>query len=948
MADPSVSRNPPAVLVRHGRASLLTADGEILDLDPADAADRLVSMDPPIVLHRPDTARRLGVDQLPSIDLLELCCLVLPSRQIIPTPRGLLLALDLPDRKSAELDAGVLAELAQELLQRATRMLGTPAGDALYATASVLTRWGWGWGAIVRSQLGASRHDPSHAGTLDVLAPWEALPKWADEEPRHPTRSAAVAATEARQRLARVLGEEAEHRVGQADYAGVAAAAFSPEGEIGDPRLVLAEAGTGTGKTLGYLASASLWSERTGGSVWISTHTRHLQRQIALEARRYYPDHADWHRRIVIRKGRENYLCLLNFDELAKLVRDSDHGASLGIPLALLSLWIRTTTDGDVVGGDLPGWFGELFGRALMERIVDRRGECVHGACRHYQRCFVEHSIRRARGADLVIANHALVMVQAASRARSLHDQDDTAPERYIFDEGHHLIDAADAAFATELSGFETADLRRWLLGPEGGSSRSRGLKSRLWDLVGGQNDLESLLAEALTSASCLPAPGWLTRVDQDPGRIAAPGGDVGDNPSEGFLRFLKRHVLHRSTDDPRYRQGGDWDLHPVDQDLADAAERLEISLRRIAEPLTRLVDRMSEALNPGNDTLDAAMRERLKAASRTIRRRGLTRLDAWSAMLRSIANRSDGGDAPVFVTFARMIRSNQKLDGSGTHAGLYQHWLDPTVPFTRFVAQAAKGVLVTSATLRDESNSRMESSEALASWTVAERLVGAHHLPSPAVRAALMSPFNYSDQAKCLIVTDVDNADVVALASAYASLFRASGGGGLGLFTAINRLRLVYEIIREDLEGLGLPLLAQHVDPMGNATLLDIFRLETDSCLLGTDAMRDGVDVPGRALRLVVFERTPWPRPDLLHRQRKTHLYADGGRRADDRMARLRLRQAFGRLIRSTRDRGVFVLLDRQLPSRLLSAFPDGVTPRRVSLAEAIRETRTFCSTDR
>jgi ATP-dependent DNA helicase DinG len=122
----------------------------------------------------------------------------------------------------------------------------------------------------------------------------------------------------------------------------------------------------------------------------------------------------------------------------------------------------------------------------------------------------------------------------------------------------------------------------------------------------------------------------------------------------------------------------------------------------------------------------------------------------------------------------------------------------------------------------------------------------------------------------------------------------------------------------------------------MDNATLVDIFRAEPNSCLLGTDAMRDGVDIPGRALRLVVFERTPWPRPDILHRARRAHLSGGAPKDYDDALVRLRLRQAFGRLIRRADDCGVFVLLDRQAPARLLSAFPPAAPLLRCGLAEA------------
>ena len=141
----------------------------------------------------------------------------------------------------------------------------------------------------------------------------------------------------------------------------------------------------------------------------------------------------------------------------------------------------------------------------------------------------------------------------------------------------------------------------------------------------------------------------------------------------------------------------------------------------------------------------------------------------------------------------------------------------------------------------------------------------------------------------------------------------------------------------------MDIPLYAQHVDAMDNATLVEIFRAEQNSCLLGTDAMRDGVDIPGNALRLVVFERTPWPRPDILHRTRRAHLSGGTPKDYDDAIVRLRLRQAFGRLIRRADDRGVFVLLDRQVPSRLLTAFPEHAPIIRSGLAEAVQGIRRF-----
>ena len=208
-----------------------------------------------------------------------------------------------------------------------------------------------------------------------------------------------------------------------------------------------------------------------------------------------------------------------------------------------------------------------------------------------------------------------------------------------------------------------------------------------------------------------------------------------------------------------------------------------------------------------------------------------------------------------------------------------------------------------------------------------------------------MASPFDYPASTRVLIVRDVRRDDAEQIAAAYRELFVAAGGGALGLFTAIGRLRAVHQRIAPAIEAAGLPLYAQHVGGMDAATLVDIFRAEEHSCLLGTDAVRDGVDVPGRSLRLIVFDRVPWPRPDILHRARKeAWKRAGGGNNAyDDMLARLRLKQAYGRLIRRATDRGVFVMLDSRLPSRLLGAFPPGVPIARVGLAEAVAQVREF-----
>ena len=277
------------------------------------------------------------------------------------------------------------------------------------------------------------------------------------------------------------------------------------------------------------------------------------------------------------------------------------------------------------------------------------------------------------------------------------------------------------------------------------------------------------------------------------------------------------------------------------------------------------------------------------------------------------------------------------RIDGFETDVAVIRSWIDPGIPFAELVARPAHGLVVTSATLTDG-----DPDPDLA-WRGAEAATGLRHLAARPAGALIASPFNYPAQTRILVVTDIPRDDLGQVAAAYAALFVAAGGGALGLFTAVARLRAVHHRIAPVLEARGLLLLAQHVEAMSTATLVDIFRAEEDSCLLGTDAIRDGVDVPGRSLRLLVFDRVPWPRPDILHRARRPVF---GGAQYSDQIARLRLRQAYGRLIRRADDRGVFVILDRALPSRLLSAFPDRVAVARVPLAEAVAQTGRFLGT--
>ena len=382
----------PAVVPGLAAAVWMSEDGEVETLELAEAARRAASQ-PTYLCHGPAQARRLGVASLAAYDLLELFAFVHPARFAVPTPCGLAQVLGLAAPESPDSGAAVLPTLARALLAELTAR-GTETNAA--AIARPMAEAGWPWGPAVLAALGLPEGGEPEPGGRRARAVWNTLAEWEEEAPPPPPGQAAVSADETRHRLAELLGAEAENRPQQADYASAVSQAFAPRAREGEPNLVLAEAGTGVGKTLGYIAPASLWAEKNGAPVWISTYTRNLQHQIDQELDRLYPERQEKSAQVVIRKGRENYLCLLNFEEAAKGValRPGD-----AVAAGLMARWAAHSRDGDMTGGDFPGWLPELIGRGPSLGLTDRRGECIYSACLHYRKCFIERSIRRARSA---------------------------------------------------------------------------------------------------------------------------------------------------------------------------------------------------------------------------------------------------------------------------------------------------------------------------------------------------------------------------------------------------------------------------------------------------------------------------------------------------------------------------------------------------------------------
>ncbi len=853
------------------------------------------------------------------LDVAELFAFVAPARMATPTPAGLARSLGVEQGIDA---AETLKAVADDLLRRLTSPT-YPFLREVSEAAHFLARSNWPWAKAVLASLAKANPKLENAQFATGLNVWDRVEEWEDEGSRAQGTQMPIEGDEAKSFLRRILGKGAERRQSQQDYAAAATYAFAPRDRKEVNNILLAEAGTGLGKTLGYLAPAYLWARKNNAPVWISTYTKNLQRQLDQETARMVPDPMERRSQIVIRKGRENYACLLNMQEaFGRLTVANSRSALLA---TLIARWARFSRDGDIVGGDFPNWLMPLFAETSLDGetrnstptslgLTDRRGECIYASCPHFKRCFIEKSVRAGRKADIVIANHALVLHQAAldhAIGVAKTAEEEAAPgglRRLVFDEGHHLFDAADSAFSGHLTALEAAELRRWLRGPETERRRGRGLAERMGDLLSGEDKAEKYLGDVLRAAASLPGPGWTRRIQS-----GHPEGST-----EEFLTLVRQQVLARS--EAGASNSLEADCLPLVSGLPTAIDDLIDHLSSLQKPMTALGNLLLKKLDDEAAELATADRGRIEAIARGLKRRGELIVGGWVSMLKQLQGQTN----PLFVEWFAV----EQVFGREHDVGFHSHWIDPSVPLANAVLRQADGLIITSATLKDRPPDVPDD------WSNAEACTGVIHLPYPVKRVNYDSPFDYANIARVVVVNDVNREDMDQIAAAYRELFLATGGGALGLFTAIARLKAVHKRLAPALARKGLPLYAQHVDPMDTGTLVDMFRAERDACLLGTDAVRDGVDVPGDSLRLIVMDRVPWGTPTILERARAE---AFGGNAYKDMVVRLRLRQAFGRLIRQEGDRGAFVILDPRLATRFTTAFPPGIRIDRVGLVEAI-----------
>ncbi|QCE35588.1 ATP-dependent DNA helicase [Acetobacteraceae bacterium] len=859
-----------------------------------------------------------------------------------PTPEGLSQALNLSFKKTPDF----LYEIADFLLSEIERTKTTSKGKFLRQLLYFIKSGNWHWAPTVTHLLGEIT-DSEKKSVWNDLQIWKALPEWSEDSHQPQSSLKPLQPNEAKEAVIKFLKPNELRRSSQENFSEKIGDIFSlPTNEKESPRVLLAEAETGTGKTLGYVAAAYRWAEKNEGCVWISTYTKHLQRQVENELSRFYPDPVERNQKAVVLKGRENYLCLLKLQEtLLPIFLHIQNNPNISypnnIPFAFILNWAKESKDGDIKGGDLPGWFNHLYGYSHIFQLTDKEGECLHTGCLFYQRCFFESINQKSLNARLIISNHALTLIRLAQNA----DKEITSsmPARhFIFDESHHLQQAADNVFSIRLSSKALTEFRNRLLGSSQ-QTKKRKFKSLRHYLKTALIEF-SQLEDALNQVEIIAKKTLPSIEFQKNFSLSKEEEKTNSFTSLTFFQNIALQLdLYSLSDSNSSFFERECDFYPATPKTETSSSLLLSEFKTLFEKI-KILKGILTNLPLQAEEKDSETSKGIEIVSKRLNYYIFPALNGWISLLTPLSSPDENSKTP----WIRIIRGDWDNDENPhlkwQKVRLCEHWIDPTVPLSTLLKKQALGIAYVSGTFRPYKEPEIKKSQEgnNLSWQAAKRRTGSQHLSGKILQDFQKSPFNYETQAKIYVVNDVgpSNREV---AEAYTKLFLASEGGALGLFTAISRLREVYQYIFPKLSKNHIDLYAQHISSADNAQLVDTFRQNKKSCLLGTDAMRDGIDIVGSSLQLVVMDKVPWPRSDILHRERKQDVKQKESIRLEDEEAALRLRQAFGRLIRNLKDKGVFVILDRRTPSRILKALPKEIQIEKLSLSEVTEHIKAF-----
>lgn len=661
---------------------------------------------------------------------------------------------------------------------------------------------------------------------------------------------------------------------------------------LNEEQQLLVEAGTGTGKSLAYLLPSAIFAVRRGERVVVSTAT------IALQDQLYRKDLPDVHTalleagineelRVAVMKGRQNYLCLKQWFAHVNDPVEDEHDAALR---AKVLLWLGQTETGDRAELRLTTEEDRHW-----RKFASERGRCTPARCPYAasHQCFFHRARHLAANAHIVIANHSLVLSNAAE-GRVLPSFD-----RLVIDEAHHLEDEAtrQLSFVLDRPALEDAvkALARADGAVQGGAIPvAAAVISRVKDAASIKHGPRAAeLAEEMVQASTQ----MLSLVGELFTRVAALIGKPRFGAGNGYAQ------AQRLTGN--VRESGPF------LDALMIWQELDYLLHKLVEAGAWHMQVLDEISLPNDDQLpivqqrDEAMLDLMSA------------VDQLSGIVRMLAECFGEADHTKVYWVQRSGQIGAiSLNGAP---------LDVSVLLNQLVYSGLRTVVLTSATMTIDGSFDF---------------IAEHLGLDGAATLDLGSPFDHERSTLVYVPEDMPEPNHPKyneyLTDVLSELLVATQGRALVLFTSHRALRDARNALKEYLEQHNIIVLGQGVD--GNPRqLIERLRSTPGTVVFGTSSFWEGVDVVGDALSLVVIAKFPFAVPSDPIFEARSELYENPFSELSLPLAVLKFKQGFGRLIRSAGDRGVCAILDkRAISKRYGTTFIQSLPPCNVVIGSS------------